>query len=284
MRLCFFNDKRLGLVKGEQVFDVTQALEGLTSKSYPFPRHDLFIAALPKIKDQITTLAESAAAIELSEVTLLSPVQNPGKVVAAPVNYQAHIQEAVDDEETFSRHLLQAIQESGLFLKAPSSLIGAGQEIDVHFPERRTDHEVELAVIIGEPCKSATHDNALSFVAGYSIGLDITIRGPEERSFRKSLDTYTVLGPWMVTADEIGDPSGMEMKLSVNGEARQHANTRDLIMSVKDLIVFASSFYTLEPGDILLTGTPEGVAPILRGDTIHASIDKIGSMDVACAK
>jgi 2-keto-4-pentenoate hydratase/2-oxohepta-3-ene-1,7-dioic acid hydratase in catechol pathway len=284
MRLCFFNNKRLGLVKGEQVFDVTEALESLTPLSYPFPRHDLFVAALPEIKDKIVSLAESATAIELSEVTLLSPVQNPGKIVAAPVNYQAHIQEAVEDEETFSRHLLQAIEKSGLFLKAPSSLIGAGQEIDVHFPDRRTDHEVELAVIIGEPCKAATHDNALSFVAGYSIGLDITIRGPEERSFRKSIDTYTVLGPWMVTADEIGDPSGMEMKLSVNEEARQHANTKDLIMNVKDLIVFASSFYTLEPGDILLTGTPEGVGPILRGDTIHASIDKIGAMDVVCAK
>jgi 2-keto-4-pentenoate hydratase/2-oxohepta-3-ene-1,7-dioic acid hydratase in catechol pathway len=284
MRLCFFDNKRLGLVKGDKVFDVSEVLAELPTQTYPYPRHDILIAALPELKSKISALAETATALDIDQVTLLSPVQNPGKVVAAPVNYQAHIQEAVEDEETFSRHLLQAIEKSGLFLKAPSSLIGAGQEIDVHFPERRTDHEVELAVIIGEPCKNATYDNALSFIAGYAIGLDITIRGPEERSFRKSIDTYTVLGPWLVTADEIADPAGMEMKLSVNGEPRQHANTKDLIMDVKDLIVFASSFYTLEPGDILLTGTPEGVGPILRGDTIHASIDKIGAMGVACTR
>ena len=117
-------------------------------------------------------------------------------------------------------------------------------------------------------------------MAGYCIGLDITIRGPEERSLRKSLDTYTVLGPWLVTADELSDPSQLEMTLLVNDEQRQHANTRDLILDVADLIVFASKFYTLEPGDILLTGTPEGVAPIHPGDKLCASIDKIGTMDV----
>jgi 2-keto-4-pentenoate hydratase/2-oxohepta-3-ene-1,7-dioic acid hydratase in catechol pathway len=108
----------------------------------------------------------------------------------------------------------------------------------------------------------------------------MTIRGPEERSLRKSLDTFTVLGPWMVTADEFGEPSGQQMVLTVNNEPRQNANTKDLIMSVRDLISWGSTFYTLQPGDILMTGTPEGVNRVVRGDTIHATIDKIGAMSV----
>ena len=102
----------------------------------------------------------------------------------------------------------------------------------------------------------------------YCVGLDITIRGPEERSLRKSIDTYTVLGPWLVTTDELSDPSRLALELSVNCEPRQKANTRDLIIDVPGLIAFATSFYTLMPGDVLLTGTPEGVGPI-KGATSY---------------
>ena len=122
---------------------------------------------------------------------------------------------------------------------------------------------------------------ALGYVAGYCIGLDITLRGPEERSLRKSIDTYCVLGPALVTADEIPDPGQLALELQVNGEPRQSANTRDLIIDVPGLIELASSFYTLHPGDVLLTGTPEGVAPIVPGDVMTARIERIGSMQVA---
>jgi 2-keto-4-pentenoate hydratase/2-oxohepta-3-ene-1,7-dioic acid hydratase in catechol pathway len=117
-------------------------------------------------------------------------------------------------------------------------------------------------------------------VAGYAIGLDLTIRGPEERSLRKSPDTYTVLGPWMVTADEIPNPGQLDLKIAVNGEIRQNSNTRYMILGVPELIEFASAFYTLNPGDVIVTGTPEGVSPIEPGDTIVATIEKIGSMEV----
>ena len=117
-------------------------------------------------------------------------------------------------------------------------------------------------------------------MAGYCIGLDITVRGPEERSLRKSIDSYTVLGPWLVTADAIPDPGALDLTLKVNGEVRQRANTRDLILDIAELIAFASSYYTLMPGDVLLTGTPEGVGPIHAGDVMTASIEHIGSMDV----
>ncbi len=277
MRICCFNDNRVGVVQENLVYDVTAGLDALPAYRYPFPKIDLLIANLSLLAKFLTPETPS---LPLSEVRLLSPVSNPGKMVAAPVNYQAHLDEAIADEGTFSRAHVRKIQETGLFLKATSSLIGSSQSIEIAHADRRTDHEVELAVIIGRTCRNVPRSEALSVVAGYSIGLDITIRGPEERSLRKSLDTYSVLGPWMVTPDEFGDPSGHDLKLSVDGHLRQSANTRDLIMDVPALIEFASSFYTLNPGDVLFTGTPEGVGPIAPGEMIEASISGVGSMNV----
>ena len=124
-------------------------------------------------------------------------------------------------------------------------------------------------------------DEALSYVAGYSIGLDISIRGSEDRSFRKSPDSYSVLGPWLVTADEIPDPGVLDLQITVNDEQRQHSNTKYMILGVPELIELASAFYTLQPGDLIFTGTPEGVSPIQAGDRIVATIDTIGTMTVA---
>jgi len=109
----------------------------------------------------------------------------------------------------------------------------------------------------------------------------MTVRGPEERSLRKSVDTYSVLGPWMVTSDELKDPTNLGFELTVNGETRQKANTRDLVLGVAELIEYASAFYTLNPGDVIYTGTPEGVGPVVPGDTIVAQFDQIGTMQVA---
>lgn len=280
MRLCFFNEGRLGLVKADRVHDVTAILGGLPHAGYPYPRHDVLIAALPELRASIEAAA-SGEGVPVSSVTFNSPVANPGKIVAAPVNYQKHLQEAIDEPETFSRAHVRKIQETGLFLKATSSLVGPSHPVQIRHADRRTDHEIELAVIIGKPCLEVTAANAMGYVAGYAIGLDITIRGPEERSMRKSLDTYTVLGPWLVTADEVPNPAALDLALDVNGEARQRANTRDLILDIPALLVFASSFYTLMPGDILLTGTPEGVGPIAPGDVIDARIEHVGGMQVA---
>lgn len=211
---------------------------------------------------------------------LLSPVANPGKVIAAPVNYQKHLQEVLADANLHHDVRINHIQKAGLFLKAGSSVVGAGQGIRLRKLDRRNDHEVELAVVIGRKADNVMRADALRYVAGYCVGLDITIRGPEERSFRKSPDTYTVLGPWMTTADEVANPGNLELQISVNGEIRQKSNTADLILGVADLIEFASSFYTLQPGDIILTGTPEGVSPIRPQDTILARIEALGAMNV----
>lgn len=280
MKLCRFNDHRLGVVEGDVVRDVTEALSVLPQHRYPLPAHDPLIAGLADVLGAIKSLSDTLTH-RLHEVTLLSPVANPGKLVAAPVNYQAHLDEAIADEATFSRANVRRIQETGLFLKATSSLIGVGESIRLSHEDRRTDHEVELAVIIGRDCRDATVADALSYVAGYSIGLDITIRGPEERSLRKSLDTYSVLGPWMVTADAFGDPGGHAMTLEIDGASRQVANTKDLILGVPELIVFASAWYTLRPGDVIFTGTPEGVGPIAPGQTLTASIEGIGALSMA---
>ena len=280
MKICRFDDNRLGLVQGDSVLDVTAALDALPAYRYPLPRTDQLIEHLEMLKPHILAAAKGAKSLPLDQVKLLPPVANPGKIVAAPVNYKAHLEESRNDVEiNFNRKVIE-IQTIGLFLKATSSIVGASEGVAVSMPERRNDHEIELVAIIGKPARNVSKEDALDYVAAYCIGLDMTIRGQEERSMRKSLDTFTVLGPWMVTADEVGEPNTQQMVLTVNDEPRQNANTGDLIMNVRDLISWASTFYTLQPGDILMTGTPDGVNRVVPGDTIHATIEKIGGMKV----
>ena len=282
MRLCRFGDGRLGLVEGESVRDVTAALEVLPRYSYPLPEHDVFIANLDAVAARARTLAKAAPVLPLSELTLLSPVANPGKIIAAPVNYQKHLNEVRENPQLHGNNPGHTftIQSAGLFLKATSSLVGPGEGIVVRCAKRRTDHEVELAVVIGRTASRVKRDEALNYVAGYSIGLDISIRGSEDRSFRKSPDSYSVLGPWLVTADEIPDPGALDLQITVNDELRQQSNTKYMILGVPELIEMASAFYTLQPGDLIFTGTPEGVSPIEAGDRMVATIDKIGTMTV----
>jgi 2-keto-4-pentenoate hydratase/2-oxohepta-3-ene-1,7-dioic acid hydratase in catechol pathway len=282
MRLCRFDDSRLGLVEGSEVRDVTAALDVLPSCRYPFPAYDVLIASLDQVAERARSIASSAPLLPLSAVKLLSPVANPGKIVAAPLNYKQHVEEVRENVALHNNNpaLKQSIDTMGLFLKATSSLVGAGEGIALRKLDRRNDHEVELAFVIGKTGNNIPASQAMQYVAGYSIALDITIRGPEDRSFRKSPDSYSVLGPWLVTADEIANPGELDLSIAVNGEVRQKSNTRNLIFDVPRLIEFASSFYTLRPGDIFMTGTPEGVSQISPGDSIVASIEKIGSMEV----
>src|SRR5690348_8985000 len=280
MQICRFNDNRLGLIEGDVVKDITAALDMLPAERYPLPQHDPLIANLPRLREAMSAAAKNANATPLAQCRLLSPLANPGKIVAAPVNYKKHLDEARADPQIHHQNQVAEIQRVGLFLKATSSLVGPSEGIAIRHPDRRTDHEIELAAIIGTRADRVTREAALSHIAGYTIGFDITVRGPEERSLRKSIDSYTVLGPWMVTADSMPDPSNLDLLLKVNDEVRQKANTRDLIIGIADLIVFASSFYTLMPGDVLLTGTPEGVGPIVPDDVLDASISGIGAMRV----
>ena len=282
MKLCRFGDHRLGVVEGDRVRDVTAALDILPAYRYPLPCHDVLMANLDAVIARARAIAHHAPVIPLEGLALLSPVANPGKLVAAPVNYRKHLTEVRTDpalHHNTQGHTL-TIQSAGLFLKATSSLIGPGEAVVIRRDDRRTDHEVELALVIGRTANRVARADALTYVAGYTIGLDITIRGSEDRSFRKSADSYSVLGPWLVTADEIPDPGSLDLELAVNGETRQQSNTKHLILGVAELIELASSFYTLHPGDVIFTGTPEGVSPIGPGDVIVATIERIGTMTV----
>jgi 2-keto-4-pentenoate hydratase/2-oxohepta-3-ene-1,7-dioic acid hydratase in catechol pathway len=280
MRLARFGNDRLGLVEGDAIRDVTAALDVLPSYRYPLPPGDMLVANLAAIRDRVCALAPDAVACPVSDVGLRSPLANPGKLVAAPLNYQKHLDEVRANADLHHNNAINTIDRTGLFLKATSSLAGAGDGIALDHLERRTDHEIELAIVIGTRAKRVSPADALSVVAGYCIGLDISLRGPEERSFRKSIDSYTILGPYLVTADEVGSPGDLDVCLAVNGEVRQRSNTKDLILGVPELVAYASSFYTLHPGDVILTGTPEGVGPIFPGDVIDATIQRVGTMRV----
>ena len=282
MKLCRFNGTRLGCVQGGEVFDVTAALDVLPEVRWPLPaRGDLLIRHLGPIRERVEEVLPEAAIIDIDQVSLDSPVANPTKLIGAPVNYQTHIDEAEADEGiVFDQNVIKPISESLCFLKACSSLVGPGQGVTRSFPDRRTDHELELAVVIGREARGIARGDALDCVAGYAMGLDMTVRGGEDRSIRKSVDSYSVLGPWLTTADEIEDPNNLDLRLRLNGEIRQDSNTRHLIYDVQMLISKCSEFYTLLPGDVIYTGTPAGVGPVNRGDVLECEIEGIGTMRV----
>jgi 2-keto-4-pentenoate hydratase/2-oxohepta-3-ene-1,7-dioic acid hydratase in catechol pathway len=281
MRFCRFNDNQLGVVRDDLVHDVTAVLDRLPALRWPTPPGDHFFNHFDALRPQMQARADQVPGVPIESVKLLSPVANPGKIVAAPVNYALHLDESRADKAINFGTQVKTIADYGVFLKATSSVIGASQTVMADWPDRRIDHEVELALVIGRKGFRIPESQALSHVAGYMIGLDMTIRGTEDRSFRKSLDTFTVLGPWLVTADELGDPSQLDLEITVNGQPRQKSNTALLIWNVQKLIAYASQAYTLYPGDVIMTGTPEGVAPVVPGDTMHARIERIGQMKVA---
>lgn len=283
MRLCRFDDNRLGVVRGTLVHDVTEVLADLPAHRYPLPDHDPLIAALPALRARIEALADRAPGLLLEGLRLLAPVASPRKIVAAPVNYRLHQDEALADAAIHNDTHILPIDKAGLFLKATSSLVGPGEGVTIRFPQARNDHEIELVAVIGTRADRVSRDRALEHVAGYAIGLDMTVRGTEDRSMRKSCDSYSVLGPWLVTADEIPDPGALEMELTVNGALRQKARTSDLLRDLPALIERASAWYALMPGDLIFTGTPEGVGAVQPGDVIEARIDRIGAMRVAVA-
>jgi 2-keto-4-pentenoate hydratase/2-oxohepta-3-ene-1,7-dioic acid hydratase in catechol pathway len=281
MRICRFNNDSLGLVIGDEIADVTSVLASAgTVPAWPLPSGDWLVKNLDNLREPIMEAAKSAPRVALSDVTLLSPVANPTKVIAAPVNYLAHQSEVNADSNVNFGTQVKTIESAGLFLKANSSLVGVSAGVRLRNDDRRHDHEGELVVVIGKTGRDIPEANALDYVAGYSVGLDMTARGPEERSLRKSIDTYSVVGPWLTTPEEVADPDNLELLLTVNGEQRQKTNTNRMIFNTRKLIAYASSFYTLYPGDIIFTGTPDGVSRVYPGDEMYVEIESVGSMQV----
>jgi 2,4-didehydro-3-deoxy-L-rhamnonate hydrolase len=286
MKLCRYDDDRLGVVRRDMVHDVT-AVQTEIRKSSPYAMQgDAVVAALPQWRERLERLADKVAAKPIAQVKLLAPVARPTKLTCAPTNYQAHIAEMAAAAAQPGSQIVSVqsskILEAGMFLKANSSLVGPSEGIALRFPDRRSDHEVELVMVIGKAGSDIAQKDALDHVAGYCLGLDMTVRGREDRSFRKSVDGYAVLGPWMVTADELPDPDAAPISIEVNGEVRQSSNTSQLIYNCRRLIEFASAFYTLYPGDLVYTGTPEGVGPVKPGDVIVCrSSPVLGELKIA---
>ena len=207
-----------------------------------------------------------------------APLRRPGKIIAAVANYRKHTQEMNPGQANPGD-----IREKGFFLKAPTSIIGPGETIRLPFADRRTDHEAELAVVIGRRAHAVSAANALDHVFGYSCLLDITVRGKEDRGMRKSFDTFTPIGPWVVTRDEIPGPPDLAIACRLNGEIRQDDRTSSMVLGVPELVSWISHVMTLEPGDLIATGTPAGVGPLAPGDRIAIEIERIGGFEVSVA-
>ncbi|EST55571.1 2-hydroxyhepta-2,4-diene-1,7-dioate isomerase [Brevibacillus panacihumi W25] len=272
MKFALFNDFQLGVVIEDNVYEIG-ALMADGKPAHSCPMVDL-IHRYEHVKETIAKHVLNMPSHSLADVRLRHPVSRPGKIVAAPVNYLAHKKEM--KVENTARGL-------GFFLKANTSLIGP--EDPIVLPEskegRRFDHELELAFVIGKTAKNVKAEQAYDYIFGYTGLNDVTLRpdeqNEEERCLRKSFDTFTPMGPWIVTPEDIKDPQQLDMVLTVNGEERQKVNGKDMICGIAELVELFSHVMTLEPGDIIATGTPDGVAPIKQGDVITISIDQIGS-------
>jgi 2-keto-4-pentenoate hydratase/2-oxohepta-3-ene-1,7-dioic acid hydratase in catechol pathway len=281
MKLCRYDNDRLGVAIGDQVHDVTEAQTEIRAATPYTAKVDPVVAALPQWRGRLEQMAKAAPGKPLAGVKLLSPVARPPKILAAPTNYAKHVDEMLKFRGNIPgvERFPPDIEKAGIFLKSNTSLVGPSEGVPLRFPERRNDHEAELVVIIGKPGSDIPRERAYEYIAGYSLGLDMTARGGEDRSFRKSIDGYTVLGPWMITADELPHPDDVPFHLHVNDEKRQDSNTSLLIFDIPRLIEFASKFYTLYPGDLYYTGTPEGVGPVKPGDWVTMrSLPQLGEL------
>ena len=275
MRLAVFDDNRLGLLRDGMIVDVSDLAEA-GGTDWPPVFLLRAIADFDRLRPRLLDALERRPGIPLAHVRLRAPAVFPSKVIAAPVNYRLHIEEM----RPLIKGELHAIERYGVFLKAPSSIVGPEATIELPFPDRRTDHEVELGVVIGRTARNVAMADAMAHVFGYTGVMDITVRGDEDRSTRKSFDSFTPVGPVLVTADEIADPHALELQLWVNGERRQHGNTRDMIWNVPKLIEYASHVMTLNPGDLLSTGTPDGVGPLRPGDQVTMEVEHVGRLSV----
>ena len=271
MKIVRYDGGHVGVTDGMKVVDIG-ALCNSSPGDWPPVGINRLIRDFEKLRPQIAMALQLQQGVPLEAVRLETPVPWPNKLMAYPVNYHDHAREMASTG-------LANIQ--GYFLKSNSSLVGPADAVELPaLTGREVHHECEIALVIGRQGRQIPPEKALDHVFGYACLLDMTVRGKEERVFRKSYDTFTPVGPWIVTADEVPDPEDIGMRLWVNGELRQQSNTRDLIVSIRDMVAVASSASTLYPGDLIATGTPAGVAKVVAGDEIVIEVDHVGRMKV----
>jgi 2-keto-4-pentenoate hydratase/2-oxohepta-3-ene-1,7-dioic acid hydratase in catechol pathway len=277
VRLCRFagdGGPRLGLLDGDRVLDLSAVAPDLP----PEPARALEAAGGA---EALAGTADAAEPMALGEVRLLSPAR-PRKYLAIALNYADHIAESG----------LDAPKVPTFFNKQATCVVGTGA--DVHMPKvsDKLDYEGELAVVIGRRCRHVSAEQAREAIAGYTIANDVSVRDWQLRTptmtMGKSFDTHGPLGPWVVTADELGDPHALDIKTYVNGEVRQDGNTGEMIFNCFQQVAHLSEAFTLEPGDVIATGTPAGIGAVRQpfpegllkvGDTVRVEIDGIGALE-----
>ena len=277
MRLCRFagadGEPRLGAVDGELVADLSAAAPELAAEP----------AAALDAAGGVAALAEIAAAaekVELAEVELLSPA-TPRKYLAIALNYADHIAESG----------MEAPKVPMFFNKQATCVVGPGAAVHMPKVSDKLDYEGELAVVIGKRCRHLAVEDAAEAIAGYTIANDVSVRDWQMRAMTmtigKSFDTHGPLGPWLVTADEIADPQALGIRTFVNDEQRQDGNTADMVFDCFEQVSHLSEAFTLEPGDVIATGTPAGVGSAYQpfpegllkvGDEVRIEIDGIGEL------
>lgn len=272
-------ERRLGVIhpRSERVLDLTRALQPL-----PMSGCDAVVAradtALPQIREAVEN-AHDSQWMALTSVRLGAPLRHPGKIIAIGLNYRDHAEE----------QRLTPPDRPVVFAKFASAIIGPEEAIEIPPASAHIDYEVELAVVIGRRGRNITPGNAREHVFGYTIINDVTARDLQKSDRQwvraKSFDTFCPMGPVLVTADEVEFPPRRDLRLRVNGDLRQSSNTSQLIFDVATLVSYLSDAFTLEPGDIISTGTPAGVgvyrnppAFLQAGDVVEAEIDGVGTL------
>lgn len=269
---------QLGAVIGDRIVPLNAAAPGL-----PVDMIGL-IAAWPQVAGEVRRIAGAGVgAAALDSVRLLAPIRRPGKIMAIGLNYADHIAESN----------LGTPEHQVWFSKAPTAANAPYDPIQVPKVSQALDYEAELVAVIGQGGRHIARDAAAGAVFGYCCGNDATERAWQHRTpqwvLGKSFDTHAPFGPWITTADEVPDPHALGIRCLVNGETRQDSNTRHLVFDVWDQIEHLSQAMTLEPGDLIFTGTPGGIGAAMKpmrflkdGDRVRVEIDGLGALDNPC--
>lgn len=275
MKICRYQTApdgpvKLGVVRGDRVHEVSAATDALPSVRWPYPAGDLLIANLDALRPAMEKLADETPGVPVASVLLRAPVANPGKFVCGAGNHKVVLGAGGHP------------RRMGFLFKMTNANAGPADGVTLRWPERVTFHEAEIAIVIGRQGTEIPASEALDYVAGYCIGLDMTMQGPEFPSFGKSFDTYGLMGPWLTTKDEIADPDALAYRLEVNGEERTVDTTANLVLGIAQLVEHAASVMTLHPGDVIFSGTPpQSLGPVVPGDTMRIAMDGLGAMTVA---
>lgn len=289
MKICHYNSNQAGVVVDDKIYPLGESLlkAGHVRSGYTMLEVIDALANKPAAIDCAREAARGSGAIPLQSARLLAPILNPGSLWAAAANYRAHQAEMITrmgsaGRENKSKDELMA----EFFLKPTSSIIGPGDTVILPKISKLVDFECELCAVIGTRARYASEDRALDYVFGYTICWDISQRDPwgkgmqNTRNIRKGFDTFTALGPWIVTRDEIEEPQNLSIRVEQNGKEAMTAHTSDMICGLREHIRFLSSCLTLRPGDLITTGTPAGVSKLNDGDHLRGRIEKIGEMDL----